>query len=106
MVAGGDEDFGLAFKSDALWVGTSTDGVDGPAGRLAATAAAVSRVRTTPRVGFSTSDYGRDDRVGYSMGLLEGGSVNFEPGGGAQRRESPMLDGADTGCSAGPPLGW
>ena len=38
--------FGLAFKADALWVGTSIDGVDGPAGRLAATAAAVSRVRT------------------------------------------------------------
>ena len=24
--------FGLAFKADALWVGTSIDGVDGPAG--------------------------------------------------------------------------
>ena len=43
---GGSGGFGLAFKADALWVGTSIDGVDGPAGRLAATAAAVSRVRT------------------------------------------------------------
>ena len=33
----------LAFKADALWVGTA---VDGPAGRMAATEAAASRVRT------------------------------------------------------------
>ena len=38
--------FGLAFKADALWVGTSIDGVDGPAGRLVATEAAVTRFRT------------------------------------------------------------
>ena len=43
LVAGG---FALAFKADALWVGTATDGVDGPAGRLAATEAAVTRFRT------------------------------------------------------------
>ena len=33
-------------KADALWVGTAIDGVDGPAGRLAATEAAVTRFRT------------------------------------------------------------
>ena len=38
--------FELAFKADALWVGTSVDGVDGAAGRLAATEAAVTRFRT------------------------------------------------------------
>ena len=38
--------FGLAFKADALWVGTAIDGVEGPGGTLAATAAAVTRVRT------------------------------------------------------------
>jgi len=38
--------FGLAFKADALWVGTGIDGVDGLEGRLAATAAAVTRYRT------------------------------------------------------------
>ena len=37
---------GLAFKADALWVGTSIDGVDGPAGRLVATEAAATRFRT------------------------------------------------------------
>ena len=43
---GGAGGFGLAFKADALWVGTSIDGVNGPAGRLAATEAAVTRFRT------------------------------------------------------------
>ena len=38
--------FGLAVKADVLWVGTAIDGVDGPGGTLAATAAAVTRVRT------------------------------------------------------------
>ena len=38
--------FGLAFKADALWVGTGIQGVDGPEGRLAATDAAVTRYRT------------------------------------------------------------
>ncbi len=38
--------FGLAFKADALWVGTGIEGVEGPAGRLAATAATVTRFRT------------------------------------------------------------
>ena len=46
LVAGGAGGFALAFKADALWVGTSIDGVDGAAGRLAATAAAVTRYRT------------------------------------------------------------
>ena len=38
--------FALAFKTDALWVGTAIDGVDGSGGRLKATAADVTRVRT------------------------------------------------------------
>ena len=46
LVAGGAGGFALAFKADALWVGTATDGVDGPAGRLQATEAAVTRFRT------------------------------------------------------------
>ena len=46
LIAGGAGGFGLAVKADVLWVGTATDGVDGPAGRLAATAATVTRVRT------------------------------------------------------------
>ena len=46
LIAGGAGGFGLAFKADALWVGTSSDGVEGPAGNLAETRSAVSRLRT------------------------------------------------------------
>ena len=35
-----------AVVTDALWVGTSRDGVEGPAGRLKATSATVTRLRT------------------------------------------------------------
>ena len=38
--------FGLAYKADALWVGTRVAGAEGSAGRLAATEAAVTRFRT------------------------------------------------------------
>ncbi len=46
LVAGGAAGFTLAFKADALRVVTASDEVDGPDGRLAATSAAVSRLRT------------------------------------------------------------
>ena len=46
LIADGVGGFALAFKADALWVGTAIDGVDGPAGRLKATDAAVTRFRT------------------------------------------------------------
>ena len=37
LIADGDGGFALAFKADALWVGTAIDGVDGRAGCLKAT---------------------------------------------------------------------
>ena len=46
LIADGAGGFALAFKADALWVGTAIDGVDGPGGRLKATDAAVTRLRT------------------------------------------------------------
>ena len=251
LVAGGAGGFALAFKADALWVGTSIDGVDGPAGRLAATAAAVTRFRTglegsraytlagrlslkpsvevglrhdggdaetgagmdvglglivsdagsglavdvrvrtlllhqaegfsergvalslsynptpstplgfmarvapswggqatsgaealwgrqtmggmapggvaqgnrldgevgyglpvgsrfvgTPRVGFSTSEYGRDYRLGYGLGVVNRESLTFELGIDAQRRESPLVDGASNGAIGRGTVGW
>ena len=45
IVANGDG-FELAFKADALWVGTSTTAASGPGGNLVSTHAAVSRERT------------------------------------------------------------
>ena len=251
LVAGGASGFELAFKADAFWVGTSIDGVDGPAGRLKATEAAVTRFRTglegsrdytlserlalrpsvevalrqdggdaetgagmdvgaglvvsdsstglavdvrvrmlvvhqdegfrergmalslsynptpstplgfvaqvapswggearsgaevlwgretmagmahgglasgnrldgevgyglpvgsrfvgTPRVGFSTSEYGRGYRVGYGLGVLERESLNFELGVDAHRRESPMIGGTDNAFLGRATLGW
>ena len=44
--SGGADGFALAVKADALWVGTAINGVDSPAGRLAATDATVTRLRT------------------------------------------------------------
>ena len=38
--------FGLAFKADALWVGATTELLDGPTGRLNASEAGATRMRT------------------------------------------------------------
>ena len=65
-----------------------------------------SRFVGTPRVGLSTSEYGRDYRVGYGLGLLEQVSMSFELGIDAQRRESPMLGGASNGMLGQASLSW
>ena len=83
--------FALAFKADALWVGTSVEGVDGPAGRLSATAAAVTRIRTgvegsrgfsiggrmslTPSVEVGVRQDGGDAETG--TGVDVGGGLSF-----------------------------
>ncbi len=46
QILGGGDGVGLAFKADALWVGTRTTAATGPGGNLASTRAAVSRLRT------------------------------------------------------------
>ena len=48
----GEGGFELAFKADALWVGTRVHGSEGPHGNLAAAAAAVTRLRSA----LETSD--------------------------------------------------
>ena len=65
-----------------------------------------SRFVGTPRVGISTSEYGRDYRVGYGLGVLDRANVNFELGVDAHRRENPMFDGADNGFLGRATLGW
>ena len=65
-----------------------------------------SRFVGTPRVGFSTSEYGRDYRVGYGLGALNRGSLMFELGVDAQRRENPMLGGTNNGVLGRAMLGW
>ena len=83
---GGGNGFALAFKADALWAGTGIDGVDGPEGRLVATSAAVTRVRTG----------------------LEG-SRGFTFGGGLSLRPSVEVglrhDGGDAETGAGVDVG-
>ena len=86
LLAGGAGGFELAFKADALWVTTSIDGVDGPAGRLKATDAAVTRFRTG----------------------LEG-SRDYSLGGGPSLRPSVEVglrhDGGDAETGAGMDVG-
>ena len=60
----------------------------------------------TPRVGVATSQYGRDYRVGYGLGVLDRGDVNFELGVDAQRRESPMQGETSNGFMGRASLGW
>ena len=66
----------------------------------------VGRFVGTPRVGFATSDYGRDYRLGYSLAAFGGEGVKFELGVDAQRRESPLMGGTDNGVLGRASVGW
>ena len=94
MAAGGgrgelletDAGFGLAFKADALWVGTRTAAASGAAGNLQATSAAVTRLRTaiegsrsttigarvafTPSVELGIRQDGGDAEVGRGLDVV------------------------------------
>ena len=65
-----------------------------------------SRLVGTPRAGFSTSEHGRDYRIGYGLGVLDRESLKFELGIDALRRESPLLDRADMGFLGRATVGW
>ncbi len=86
LIAGRSGGFGLAFKADALWVGTSVEGVDGPAGRLAAAEAAVTRFRTG---------------LEGSREFLLGGRVSLRPSAEVGLRH----DGGDADTGAGMDVG-
>ena len=60
----------------------------------------------TPRVGFSTSEYGQDYRVGYGLGVLDRESLTFELGVDAQRRTSPLLGCTSNGVLGRATVGW
>ena len=55
-----------------------------------------SRFVGTPRVGVSTSAYGRDYRLGYSLGMLNREALDVELSVDTQRRESPRQGGVST----------
>ena len=83
--------FALAFKADALWVGAATELVDGAAGRLNASQAGVTRLRTalegsrsftvssrlslTPSVEVGLQQDGGDAETGTGMDI--GGGLAF-----------------------------
>ena len=83
--------FALAFKADALWVGASTEQVEGAAGRLNASEAGVTRLRTalegsrgftlggrlslTPSVEVGLRQDGGDAETGTGMDV--GGGLAF-----------------------------
>ena len=88
QILGGGEGFGLAFKADALWVGTQTKAASGPNGNLKATNAVVNRLRTaiegsqkmtiagrmalTPSVEIGIRQDGGDAETGRGMDLGAG----------------------------------
>ena len=75
LVDAGVGGFGLAFKADALWVGTGSEAVDGPAGRLAGTEAVVTRVRTA-------LEASRDYVFGHGIALRPSFEVGLRRDGG------------------------
>ena len=104
--------FPLAFKADALWVGAASDLLDGAAGRLNASEARVTRVRTalegsrgftlggrlslTPSVEVGLRRDGGDTETGAGMDV--GGGLAFKrQGHGAVARRA----GADAGGAPG-----
>ena len=99
LVAGGAGGFALAFKADALWVGTSIDGVDGAAGRLAATEAAVTRFRTGLEGSRAYTLAGRLSlRPSVEVGLRQDGG-DAENGAGMDVGGGLMVSDTSTGLA-------
>ena len=87
QILGGGEGFGLAFKADALWVGTRTDESNGPGGRLKGTSAAVNRLRTALEGSQSM-------QVGGRIALTPSVEVGIRQDGGDAERGTGMDVGA------------
>ena len=65
-----------------------------------------SRFVGTPRVVVSTSEYGRDYQLGYSLGMLDWERLQVELDVDAQRRESPLRIGLEHGARAQATVRW
>ena len=87
QILGDGNGFGLAFKADALWVGTHTKAVDGPGGRLAATDAAVNRLRTALEGSHTLT-------IGTRMALTPSVEVGIRQDGGDAETGTGMDVGA------------
>ena len=99
LVDAGIGGFGLAFKADALWVGTGSEAVDGPAGRLAGTEAVVTRVRTALEASRGyVFGHGIALRPSLEVGLRQDGE-DAETGAGADVAASLIASDPLTGLS-------
>ena len=87
QILGGGEGFRLAFKADALWVGTGTDESNGPNGRLRGTSAAVNRLRTA-------LEGSQNMEVGGRIALTPSVEVGIRQDGGDAERGTGMDVGA------------
>ena len=100
--------------AEALWHGQMAYGpgphqLAGAGGQLDAEVGyglPAGRFVGTPRAGFRTSEYGRDYRMGYSLGLLESRDLRLDVGVDAQRRENAQMGGADNGVLGRATIGW
>ena len=103
-----------AGGAEALWNGQMAYGAGshhlaGSGGQVTAEVGyglPVGRFVGTPRVGYATSDYGRDYRLGYSLAAFGGEGMTFELGVDAQRRESPLMGGTGNGVLGRASVGW
>ncbi len=99
LVDSGAGGFGLAFKADALWVGTGSEAVEGPAGRLAGTEAVVTRVRTALEASRGyVFGHGIALRPSLELGLRRDGG-DAETGAGADVAASLIAADPLTGLS-------
>ena len=99
LVTNGTNGFELAFKADALWVGTSIDGVEGPDGNLTATAAAVTRFRTGLEAARGYALAGRLSlRPSVEVGLRHDGG-DAETGAGLDIGGGLVMSDASTGLA-------
>ena len=84
---GDGEGFGLAFKADALWVGTRKKAVSGPGGNLDSTNAAISRLRTA-------LEGSQNMTIGNRMALTPSVEVGIRRDGGDAETGTGMDVGA------------
>ena len=99
LVDAGVGGFGLAFKADALWVGTGSEAVEGPAGRLAGTEAVVTRVRTALEASRGyVFGHGIALQPSLELGLRRDGG-DAETGAGADVAASLIASDPWTGLS-------
>ena len=65
-----------------------------------------SRFVGTPRMGFSTSEYGRNYRIGYGVGMRDRENLSLDVSVDAESRESPLRNGADRGIVGRATVSW